>query len=382
MDGLKVIVGIFIVGLVFLFLFSFLLSFFDSGNQETETSVDRSILRKYELNPVYERPPAGSSADISQVFDPFVLFHSGHYTMWYSSGLEYLNTPRQGSFGIEYATSPNGLDWSFRGVALEPGQSGDWDSFHLEAPSVLYDSRDGKFKMWYSALSSPDSNTLRYVYRIGYAESSDGISWVKYDNDSTTGLPYVNSDPVIVPEERGFDSLGITDPHVIKKDIGYAMWFTAIGEDNERRIGYAESVDGINWKKSGVSVLRPEYYWEGSGVFQPFVLKSGGFYEMWYGAYPESIEGKGVGGLVGYAVSKEGTEWVKNSTPVLEPGETGWDSGSALNPSVVKIGDEYTLYYVGDTCRGGGGLDCVASYKLGVAHATYDINSKGPSFFV
>ena len=62
---------------------------------------------------------------------------------------------------------------------LQPGSSGEWDDGGFAGQAVLYDSNEGIYKIWYGA---SDGNN----FRIGYATSSDGIAWTKYDDPSTT----------------------------------------------------------------------------------------------------------------------------------------------------------------------------------------------------
>jgi hypothetical protein len=46
--------------------------------------------------------------------------------------------------------------------------------------------------------------------KIGYATSTDGIMWTKYDNPATTNPPYAESDPVLVPGSPGtYDDEGL-----------------------------------------------------------------------------------------------------------------------------------------------------------------------------
>ena len=70
---------------------------------------------------------------------------------------------------------------------LSPSATG-WDSELVLFPRVLYDGTG--YKMWYTGARSP-SQSLR-LYRVGYAKSSDGITWIKSTND-----------PVLLPGPAG-----------------------------------------------------------------------------------------------------------------------------------------------------------------------------------
>lgn len=47
------------------------------------------------------------------------------------------------------ATSSDGIQWEQKGLALDAGSEGAWDSLSVGRPSVIYD--DGMFKLWYTA---------------------------------------------------------------------------------------------------------------------------------------------------------------------------------------------------------------------------------------
>jgi hypothetical protein len=63
---------------------------------------------------------------------------------------------------------------------LQPGEPHHWDSLCVSWPgTVLYSPRDRKWRCWYLALDivqTPDR-----VWHTGYAESDDGIHWLKPD---------------------------------------------------------------------------------------------------------------------------------------------------------------------------------------------------------
>ncbi len=72
--------------------------------------------------------------------------------------------------------------------------------------------------------------------------------------------------------------------HVIRGGPGYQMWFTA-GDPTGYRIGYAESADGVTWQRSAdnpVTDYLPPGRWGRADQFEPFVLRQGDLYRMWY----------------------------------------------------------------------------------------------------
>ena len=111
------------------------------------------------------------------------------------------------------------------------------DPYSTFAPFVLKDK--GIWKMWYVSLIKWEekNNELKHYYHIKYAESLDGINWKKEGKiciDFKNTLEYA-----------------IARPCVIKRGNIYKMWYSyRAGEKNlTYRIGYAESMDGINWER-------------------------------------------------------------------------------------------------------------------------------------
>jgi predicted GH43/DUF377 family glycosyl hydrolase len=82
-----------------------------------------------------------------------------------------LDRPTNRNFGILYATSADGVNWTHPQVVLQPGAASDFDSKDLAPEDVL--KRSGEFQMWYSGTASDN------LSRIGYATSPDGINWTK-----------------------------------------------------------------------------------------------------------------------------------------------------------------------------------------------------------
>ncbi len=205
------------------------------------------------------------------------------------------------------------------------GSGNDWDSKGVLSPFVLFD--DNVYKMWYGGF-----NGARW--QIGYAVSSDGISWTS---------PF--DQPIISPN-FSLNETDINDPYVIKDGSQYKMWYTSIvpysGSGNEVfRINYAHSTDGINWVKSAEPVMRAiPASWESEGTSKPSVFKEGNTYLMWYSARDRN-------GLwrIGKATSTNGTDWNRNqNNPILSSTES-WEMSHIVSPNVIKDGSQYKMWY-------------------------------------
>lgn len=111
------------------------------------------------------------------VFDPFftttpcVHNENGSWKMWYSTCQEWTvetNGPKH-HYNIVYATSGDGINWKRDGTVCIDFASE--DEHVITRPCVIKD--ESIYRMWYSYRGAH--------FRIGYAESDDGIRWTRMD---------------------------------------------------------------------------------------------------------------------------------------------------------------------------------------------------------
>ena len=102
---------------------------------------------------------------------PCVLRDDGLWRMWYVSGVEWVHQdlPR---YNIKYAESDDGLRWRREGITCIDFGSPEENA--LARPCVL--KEDGMYRMWFSHKGES--------YRIGYAESRDGYTWERLDQQT------------------------------------------------------------------------------------------------------------------------------------------------------------------------------------------------------
>jgi len=155
------------------------------------------------------------------------------------------------------------------------------DPYLNGSPFVLRE--DSRWRMWFVTGSGwEDGSPPSHRYRIGYAESGDGIAW---DRDGTVAIDYGDE-----------SEHSISRPCVVRGDDRYRMWFAARGESY--RLGYAESADGIAWERddsrAGLDPTAGD--WDGEMVAYPFVCSHRGFDYLFYNG-----NGYGRSGI-GYAV--------------------------------------------------------------------------------
>lgn len=116
------------------------------------------------------------------------------------------------------------------------------EAYSCASPFVLFEK--DLFRMWYASMDKWENidDELTHFYNIKYAESKDGINWLR---NGTIAINYANE------KEYAFGR-----PYVLRDGDGYKMWYSYRG--SSYRIGFAQSEDGIHWDRSdanaGISV--------------------------------------------------------------------------------------------------------------------------------
>lgn len=130
---------------------------------------------RYSQGPLLDR----TIVDPFSLSYPFILKEENVYKMWYGSHKKWGKTTNDMIHHIKYAESIDGIDWKPKGIVCIPTTNKD---YAFSKPSVL---KDGDlYKMWYSYRGGK--------YRIGYAESKNGLDWIR--KDKQVGLAISEND--------------------------------------------------------------------------------------------------------------------------------------------------------------------------------------------
>ena len=143
----------------------------------------------------------------------------------------------------------------------------DSDPIIAGAPWIV---RDGDlWRMWYTAgvrWHGTGAN-IKHYYHIRYAESNDGILWRR---DGRVAIDFIG------------DEYAVGRPCVIRDPDCWRMWYSRRGESY--RIGYAESDDGLTWTRrdecAGIQVSPGE--WDGEMIEYAAVFDQAGQRWMLY----------------------------------------------------------------------------------------------------
>jgi predicted GH43/DUF377 family glycosyl hydrolase len=130
------------------------------------------------------------------------------------------------------------------------------DPYTLSYPYVMKEKN--LFKMWYGSNLKWGKADKDMNHVIKYAESKDGINWRRFEKPVVKG--------------SSLKEFAFSRPYVLKENDIYKMWYSYRGKFY--KIGYAESNDGINWKRkdrdAGIYISKAG--WDSEMICYPFVF--------------------------------------------------------------------------------------------------------------
>lgn len=180
-------------------------------------------------------PLGGPGAiDAQQVGYVWVMKDGAQYRMYYSAN------DAQNYWRVGLATSTDARTWvkvqgkQTGGAVLDLGEAGSFDAACAYQPSVVKE-REGLWRMWYRACARPGPFGGPSGGVIGYAESNDGITWVKIPQPGPGGA-------ALGPGPAGqFDSGGLTTPAVFKDGASWWMYYAAFDATGQFLSGVARA---------------------------------------------------------------------------------------------------------------------------------------------
>jgi hypothetical protein len=164
------------------------------------------------------------------VASPYVLLDGGLWKIWYASGTGWVvvHDHPEPLYQIRYAESENGVHWVRNNITcIEYTFEGGANA----RPCVIKEG--GIYRMWYCYRGSVDYRTSKeQSYRLGYAESTDGVNWTRRDKDIG-----------IDRSEEGWDSIMMEYAYVYQHNGKKYMLYNGNGF-GESGFGYAILEEG------------------------------------------------------------------------------------------------------------------------------------------
>ena len=200
----------------------------------------------------------------------------------------------------------------------------------------------------------------KYFYFMGWNKGSKvraaEVSGLAISTDDGKTFERYSKAPIIDRTDKEPYTILVISCIIIENGV-WRMWYDSadywISEELPRyNIKYAESLDGINWKRNvDVSVTYKND--QETRVSRASIIKDDGIYRMWF------CYAMGSGGYnMGYAESNDGIKFNRMDEKVgIELSTSGWDSEMICYPNVFKHkGETYMLYCGNGYGRTGFGL--------------------------
>lgn len=230
-------------------------------------------------------PGALGAFDDSGAMFSWIVRHCGRRWLYYIGWTLGVATPWRTAIGLAYADGAAAEPTFERHSAGPILDRSTADPYFVTNPFVMND--DGIWKMWYlSGLGWVDTGTARLPrYNVRYAESSDGIKW--------------NASGHVCVEHEHPGEVAIGRPFVLKEDGLYKMFYSFRGDDFGYRMGYAESADGLGWRRhdDATTFSNPAMDWDNRGTAYPTIFDHKGQRYMLYCGNNYSKDGFGIAAL-------------------------------------------------------------------------------------
>jgi len=218
-----------------------------------------------------------------------------------------------------------------RAPSLSPGDLAMFDDSGTSIGCILTINGEKHlyYMGWHLTVTVPWQNAL------GLAISNDGgRTYERYSRF-----------PIVPLDET--DPYTVSYPWVMHEGGKFRMWYgsnTAWGSeksDMRHLIKYAESDDGIHWRRDGtvaIDFAGPHEY----AICKPCVVKDSEGYQMWFCARGDAYR-------IYTAKSEDGVRWQRQQEPDLGVSAEGWDSEMVEYPFVFDHGTDRYMLYAGNT---------------------------------
>jgi predicted GH43/DUF377 family glycosyl hydrolase len=276
--------------------------------------------------------PSGADWARSHASNPVVLpLDGGRYRVYFASR----DDAQRSHVGfVEYdAAEPERPLRASEQPVIAPGPLGHFDDHGVYAMSLV--EHDGRTLMYYVGWN-PGRPPLYYT-SIGLAVSDDG------------GETFTRASRAPIMARSDVDPWMVSSPCVLLEEGRWRMWYlSGLGLEevagvlrSRYHIKYAESDDGVHWRRDGRVALELR---EGeTNIARACVRRRAGDYEAWY-----SVNG-GAGYRIGCAQSPDGLAWERHDERAgIELSTKGWDSEALAYPWVFEHGGRRLMLYNGN----------------------------------
>ncbi|MBG86734.1 MAG: hypothetical protein CMO80_07525 [Verrucomicrobiales bacterium] len=293
-------------------------------------------------NPIFPLGRKGSF-DANRCMNPWVMRAGDDYHLYYAGSDE------RGRHRICLATTQvdDLANWKRHGPLFENGKAGAFDAKWCVLPHVVQFAPD-RWHLYYTGNAGRGTGLSSFP-GIGLAVSRDGKTWRRHGDEPVLQRSNVEGSPDAIGIAGG-SVLKVGDEwrfyYTGCPTVGKELML-----NQNKTVCLAVSQDGIRWTKKGALFLRdPKRDYENVGVAGPVVRPraDGRGFRMWYSA----IGTKWGYYSICYAESDDGINWRRGENYgdnlQLTPTGTGWEKQMVEYPSVIEENGHLRLFYCGN----------------------------------
>jgi hypothetical protein len=280
---------------------------------------------------------------VSHAANPTVQLLEGGFVRVYFSTRDSKKRSHIGAAIFDLVPKPQLLDLSPEPL-VAPGATGLFDDSGVSMGCIV--SKEETLLLYYVGWNL--GTTVPWRNSIGLAISTDGAKTFKKRSLA----------PIM--DRSSVDPYSLSYPWVLAGPETWRMWYGsnlrwgASERDMDHVIKYAESDDGVNWRREGeisIPLSREGEY----AIARPCVMCDNGVFRMWFAHRGDHYR-------LGYAESPDGSTWNRDLRADLpEISSNGWDSQMVTYPCVFDWkGARYMLYNGNGYGRSGFGIALLA----------------------
>jgi hypothetical protein len=274
---------------------------------------------------------------------PVALLIPGNKIRIYFSSRDSKNQSRPSFIDVS-SNNPKEVLYEHNKPILELGKSGAFDDCGI-IPSWAIEIK-GEIYLYYIGWNV--RNTVPYYNSVGLAISKDGgTTFSKFSEgplwDRNYIEPYFSATTCILREENGLFR------NWYLSCTGYTDWKGKM--EPRYHIKYCESSNGIDWRREGKVAIDFTNDHE-AGIVKASVIKKAGKYYMWYAYrnidnYRTDTHNSY---RIGYATSVNAINWDRkdDSTGIDISKDNRWDSQMLCYPHVIELNDDFVMFYNGN----------------------------------
>ena len=250
----------------------------------------------------------------------------------YFSGRDKLNISRTGFVEINI-NEPTKILYLSESPILDIGKLGSFDDNGVSPTCIVTNGNE------------------KYFYFMGWNKGSKvraaEVSGLAISKDNGKTFERFSKAPIIDRTDSEPYTILVISCIIIDNGV-WRMWYDSadywIDKELPRyNIKYAESSDGIHWKRDGLISVNYQNEDE-TRISRASIIKDNGVWRMWY------CYAVGSGGYkIGYAESKEGYQFERlDHKTGIELSISGWDSEMICYPNVFKHKEKIYMLYCGN----------------------------------